>query len=124
MTKTQKSRASDRWQHSTEYKRLINSKRWKELRRVQLIQHPYCEQCLKEGRRRPATCVHHITEVESGRTPRECEALCFSIHNLMSLCRDCHAAIHRELRSHSKDNHQEREKQRLSQWVARLKGGG
>lgn len=111
-------------QHSPTYRRLIGCKRWRDLRALKLTEQPYCERCLQEGRRRPASVVHHIQEVESGRTVQECEALCYNIHNLMSLCPECHAAIHRELRSHSKEQHQAREAERLRQWVSRLRGDG
>jgi 5-methylcytosine-specific restriction enzyme A len=109
--------------HSKLYQHLMNSKRWKELRLKKLQANPLCERHLKEGKVVAATCVHHIVEVESGRTPSQCETLCYSWTNLMSLCRECHAEIHREAGSHTKDNHQTREQQRLDQWIARLRGG-
>ena len=109
--------------HSKLYQHLMNSKRWKELRLKKLQANPLCERHLKEGKVVAATCVHHIVEVESGRTPGQCETLCYSWTNLMSLCRECHAEIHREAGSHTKDNHQTREQQRLDQWIARLRGG-
>ena len=108
--------------HSRQYVRLMNSKRWRDLRNDWLSDHPECEQCKREGRVALAQCVHHVTPVESGRTDMECEHLAFSRGNLMSLCYACHAQIHKAERSHSKQQHHDRERERLERWVSRLRG--
>lgn len=110
--------------HSRLYVRLMNSKRWRDLRNDWLSDHPECELCKREGRVTLAQCVHHITPVESGRTDMECEDLAFNRSgcNLMSLCYECHAQVHKAERSHSKQQHHDRERERLERWVSRLRG--
>ena len=105
--------------HSKLYVKLMNSKQWRVLRNQHLTEHPLCERCKQQGYIVAARCVHHITPVESGRTDAECEQLAFSSANLQSLCYQCHADIHKAERSHSKEAHKERERQRLEQWKAR-----
>ena len=108
------------------YQKLLNSKRWKQLRMAYLQEHPLCERCYREGieqRGKPyirsAIDVHHKIPVESARTPQEMEQLCFNPLNLQALCISCHAKIHREAKSHTKEAHQQREDERLARWKAR-----
>lgn len=108
--------------HSKLYIKLMNSARWKKLRAKVLYEQPLCQECLKQGHVRAARVVHHLTEVESGRTDAECEHLAFSRSNLQALCFQCHHQIHAEKHSHSKAAHQLRQQQRLEQWVQRQKG--
>lgn len=110
--------------HSKLYIKLMNSKQWRVLRCQWLTDHPLCEECKRQGYVVAAQCVHHITPVESGRTDADCERLAFSAANLQSLCYKCHADIHKAARSHTKDGHKERTRQRLEQWVARRRQGG
>ena len=94
-----------------EYQRLLNSKRWKALRVQYLQQQPLCERCQADGRVTAAVDVHHVIPVESAKTVREMEALCFNEapqQRLMALCPACHAAVHKEARSHSREEHQAR----------------
>ena len=103
-----------------DYQRLLNTKRWKELRVWKLQQNPLCEICKAEGYVRAAVDVHHIKPVESARTLMEMEQLCFDIEgNTMSVCIPCHQRIHRELRSHSKEAHKQRQSDSLARWAAR-----
>lgn len=107
-------------QHGVLYQQLINSRKWRQLRAEKLAANPLCERHLKEGKVVAASVVHHIVEVESGHNEAECRALAYSWANLQSLCRECHAAIHRDRGSHTRKAHQEREQQRLEQWKDRL----
>ena len=100
-----------------DYQHLLNSKRWKQLRAWKLQQNPLCELCQEEGFVRSAVDIHHKTPVESAKTPREMEALCFNPSNLQALCISCHARIHREGQSHTKAAHQQREDERLARWI-------
>ena len=100
----------------------MNSKQWRVLRAEWLSEHPLCEECRRQGFIRSARCVHHLREVESGRSDAECMDLAFSKSNLQSLCFECHARIHKELRSHTRAAHHDRQQQRLEQWVQRQKG--
>lgn len=112
--------------HSRLYVQIMNSARWKTLRATKLVANPFCERCEAEGYVRPARCVHHIIEVESGRTEQECRDLAFRWSNLQSLCYQHHAEIHAAERSHSKEAHKQREDDRLTQWMKRHRpdGGG
>lgn len=59
--------------------------RWQALRKRFISQHPYCEQCMKEGRLTPATDVDHI------KPHRGCARLLFDENNLQALCHECHS---------------------------------
>lgn len=85
-----------------EYVRLINSRRWRELRALKLHADPLCEECRRQGRLVPATEVHHIIPVETASSPDGMRSLMFQYANLRSLCHVCHAEAHRLLHSHSK----------------------
>lgn len=73
-----------------EYRRLIQSRRWRRLRVSTLKDRPYCEDCLAKGMRKGATEVHHIIPVEPALSTADKEALMFDPTNLRCLCRDCH----------------------------------
>lgn len=102
-----------------DYQKLLNSKRWKQLRIWKLEQNPLCEICEAEGYIRSAIDVHHKTPVESARTPQEMEYLCFNPANLQALCISCHAKIHKEAKSHTKDIHKARGNDALKRWIER-----
>lgn len=106
--------------HSKLYQRLMNSREWRETRTRKLQRNPLCEEHYKDGRIVAASVVHHIVEVESGQTEDECRRLCFDINNLESLCRECHAEIHKTRGYHTAAAHQRRESERLRQWADRL----
>lgn len=100
----------------------MNSKEWRQLRAIKLAQDPYCEECQRHGIYRLASVVHHKIEVESGLTPADCKRLAFDLNNLESVCPQCHREIHKNRKTWGRDNHQQRELERLSQWKARLMG--
>lgn len=108
--------------HGKLYIKLMNSKEWRSLRARKLAANPLCERHLRQGKVVAASVVHHIIEVESGHTEVECRTLAFSWQNLQSLCRECHAEIHKAARSHSLEAHRQRESDRLEQWKSRLLG--
>lgn len=101
------------------YQRLLNDKKWKELRAWYLRQHPLCEMCEEKGLVVSAIDVHHKTPVETAKTPDEMRDLCYRPDNLQALCISCHAAVHRQMRSHSREAHRQREDERLERWKAR-----
>ena len=86
---------------SKDYISLINSQRWKSLRRYHLSGHQWCERCLRNGRHTPASEVHHVIPVESVFGLEAMKRLMFDPLNLMSVCRQCHCNIHTELGSRS-----------------------
>ena len=106
--------------HSKLYVSIMNSREWRELRTQVIREHPICQRCEQEGRVTASRCVHHIVPVESARTETEAFRLAFRRSNCMALCFECHAAIHKAERSHSKEVVQERTQQRLSTWAERL----
>ena len=113
---------------SKQYQRLLNDKRWKELRRAYLQQHPLCERCWREGIEKTghpyitaAVDVHHKTPVESARYHTDMERLAYDWNNLEALCIPCHIKTHAEERSHSREAHQQREQDRLQAWLNRMK---
>ena len=108
---------------------IYNSREWRELRTLKLRTTPLCERCRELGIKagvpggyiRAASCVHHIIPIESARTPDEMRRLALhcGLDGLMSLCRQCHAEIHRQIGSNRRDTvqqHQEdrRNRRRLS----------
>ncbi|MFV0587387.1 HNH endonuclease signature motif containing protein [Bacteroides reticulotermitis] len=99
------------------YIKLINSTRWRDLRKKKLMSSPVCECCNKEGRSTPATEVHHITPVESVATDYQMKSLMFSFVNLMSICHECHVEIHRQMFSHTKESVQANNKRRTQSFA-------
>ena len=97
--------------HSKLYVQLMNSREWRELREAKIRANPLCECCQAKGYVVSARCVHHIVEVESGRTEQECRDLCFQWTNLQALW------------SHSKEAHQQRASDRLAQWIKQHEPG-
>lgn len=103
-----------------DYQRLLNSRRWRELRRWKLQRNPLCELCLEEGFTSSAVDVHHIEPVERAHSIQEMEALCFNPANLRSLCIACHVRVHREMKSQSKEEHRKREEERQARWAKKF----
>lgn len=73
--------------------KFYSSNAWKLCRdNVKQRDHGLCQDCLKKGLITPADAVHHIIEL----TPENINNPEISLNekNLVSLCRDCHAARH------------------------------
>jgi 5-methylcytosine-specific restriction protein A len=100
-----------------DYQRLLNSKRWKQLREWKLNESPLCEMCAAKGLVVAAVDVHHKIPCESARTIQEIEALCFNPSNLQSLCVTCHKAWHTQSGYNTKPAHKQREKEMLARWI-------
>jgi len=64
-------------------------KKWKVIRDKYAAEHPFCEECFKNGILVPLDEVHHILPLKRGGTHDE--------SNLMSLCKSCHNKKHIEL---------------------------
>ena len=86
-----------------DYQRLLNSKRWKQLRQWKLRHDPLCELCRAKGLVVSAIDVHHIDPCEDARSLAEMEEKCFRVSNLQSLCIPCHIKVHQDMRTHSKE---------------------
>lgn len=68
-----------------------NAPRWRRLRASVLRRDGYlCRYCLRYGRRRQATTVHHIEHAD------EHPELAYNADNLVSLCEACHNKMHPE----------------------------
>ena len=102
---------------SKAYQKLLNSKRWRELRASYREAHPLCERCLAEGRVSPTVDIHHRVPVESAKTDYDMQALCFDWNNLQALCISCHVEVHQQMGKATKANHQEREQQQTERWL-------
>ena len=100
------------------YQKLLNSKRWKELRAWKLAQtQGYCEICYREGWRgidALAVDIHHIVPVESVIDQGEAAmaSVCFNPANLMALCVRHHCEIHHQAGSHKKEAVEERKQKK------------
>lgn len=73
---------------------IYNTARWRRMREAKMISDPLCEMCLRKGITRPATDVHHIQSFMRTKDMEARKALAFDPTNLMSLCDECHNAIH------------------------------
>ena len=65
-------------------KNFYKTPEWRYARKKQLEAHPFCEECLKEGKRTKATMVDHIVPIKQGGDK-------FAPSNLQSLCWSCHS---------------------------------
>ena len=100
---------------------IYNSREWKELRIAKLRStNGLCEECMKEGIVTSARCVHHIIPIETARTKEEMRRLAFDWNNLMSLCKSCHARIHKELGSNTAKIVRQRAEARQDRWADNL----
>ena len=87
-----------------DYQRLLNDKRWKQLRAdVFRRTNGLCEMCKAEGFITPGVDVHHIRPVEQAKTVQEMERLCYDPNNVRLLCVPCHIKVHQEMRTHTKE---------------------
>ena len=96
---------------------IYNSKEWQQLRIEKLRAQPLCEMHLKKGIVVSARCVHHIHPIEDSSTMEEMRKWAFMPENLMSLCYDCHAKIHKEMGSNTKEVVKARAEARQARWA-------
>ena len=103
------------------YQRLLNSKRWQEVKRIVWQRtNGLCEDCLKHGIVRAGVDCHHIVPVETATSPQEMERLCFDVNNVRLLCVACHSAIHKGMGKGTRKLAIERAKQRQDRWAEGL----
>ena len=96
---------------------IYNSREWKELRIAKLRStNGLCEECMKEGIVTAAHAVHHRHPIEDSTSKAEMRKWAFMWENLVSVCDACHAKIHKEERSHSKEAVRARAEQRHERW--------
>ena len=105
---------------------IYNSKEWQQLRIEKLRAQPLCEMHLKQGIIVAARCVHHIVPIETATTKEQMRVLAFCsnmpnpLDGLMSLCYDCHAKIHKEMGSNTKEVVKQRAEARQARWKQSL----
>ena len=107
------------------YQRLLNDRRWRELRIAYLREHPLCERCIREGQAAgvpegyitPAIDVHHRVPVETAKTLQEMERLAYDWNNLEALCIPCHSRTHREMGKGTKALAKQRAQERHTRWI-------
>ena len=103
------------------YQRLLNSKRWQEVKRIVWQRtNGLCEECKRHGIVRAGVDCHHIVPVETATTPQEMERLCFDVNNVRLLCIACHSAIHKGMGKGTRKLAIERAKQRQDRWAEGL----
>ena len=95
---------------------IYNSREWRELRIMKLRANPLCEVCEKEGIVTSAHAVHHRHPIEDSTSKAEMRKWAFMWENLVSVCDACHAKIHKEERSHTKEAVKARAEQRHERW--------
>ena len=100
---------------------IYQSKEWRELRVLKYRANPLCELCEREGYVRAAQAIHHITPIETAKTMDEMKRLAYDWSNLLSVCRECHAKLHKDMKSFSHETVQQRAKDRHQRWLDRLK---
>lgn len=75
-------------------KDFYKSKAWKDCRKAyRQYRHGLCERCLEKGIYKPGEIVHHKIHLTPFNIHDPDVALGFE--NLMLVCRDCHAALHK-----------------------------
>lgn len=74
-----------------------NTKGWKVLRSSYIREHPLCERCLEKGIIKAADEIHHKIPFMTGMSIDQRLSLLLDRSNLMSVCRDCHIEVHRQM---------------------------
>jgi 5-methylcytosine-specific restriction endonuclease McrA len=75
--------------------RFYKSRKWQKVRQyVWTRDKGLCQNCLKNGLIKGGDTVHHIIEINPENITNE--EISLNPDNLVTLCRDCHAAMHRK----------------------------
>lgn len=83
-------------------KQFYNSKAWHDTRKAYTkSKRGLCERCLNKGIIKPGEMVHHKTYLTPDNIHDPDISLCFD--NLMLVCRDCHADMHKGERRYKVD---------------------
>ena len=109
------------------YAKLLNAKRWKDLRKKVLEMQPLCVDCKSKGIITAASQVHHCLPIEDAVLRRNMEHRAYDVANLVALCSACHAARHAAMKSHSKVSVQANAKRKSESFFNRYlqeEGGG
>ena len=91
---------------------MFNDKRWPGIKAfVWQRDGGLCRVCKREGIEagvddgyiKSGFSCHHVIPFESAKSKAEMERLFFDTNNIILVCKDCHAKIHREMKSHTKE---------------------
>lgn len=94
LNKPKKKRIYVKNDNNSEIANIYNSKQWKDLRNLYLLEHPICEKCLELGKVSATEEIHHIRKISCGRNEAEMKEIACDYGNLMALCKECHHKIH------------------------------
>ena len=82
--------------------KFYKSKRWQNVRAlIWSRDRGLCQRCYKKGIIKAGDTVHHITELNPQNIYDENVSL--NPNNLITLCRDCHAAVHKREKRYTVD---------------------
>lgn len=101
-------------QRRANYHALLTSKGYRRLRAAHLAAHPLCQRCLEQGIVTAAAEVHHISRVEGAGTPEGMRTRAFDPDNLLSLCEECHKAVHAAAAGRSKERFKEQKRREIT----------
>ena len=77
------------------HQKLYHNTKWRKLRDLYFMSHPLCESCLEKGITKAGVDVHHKVSPFYGQMSEQQRiTLLLDWNNLITLCRDCHNAIH------------------------------
>ena len=108
---------------------MFNDKRWPGIKAfVWQRDGGLCRVCKREGIEagvdggyiKSGFACHHVIPFESAKSKAEMERLFLDTNNIILVCKDCHAKIHREMKSHTKEKVMEnkaRGAERRASWL-------
>lgn len=111
-----------------EHNKMFNDKRWPAIKAfVWQRDGGLCRICKREGIENGVDggyivsgfACHHVIPFESAKSKVEMERLFFDVNNIILVCKDCHAKIHKDMKSHTKAKVAERKAQRRSRFMER-----
>lgn len=103
------------------YQRLLNSKRWWEVKRIVWQRAGgLCEECKQQGFVTAGVDCHHIQPIEKSMSVAEMERLCYDPNNVRLLCVPCHIKVHQDMRSHTTEELKANRQRRQSRWVEQM----
>lgn len=112
-----------------EHDKMFNDKRWPGIKAfVWKRDGGLCRVCKREGIEagvdggyiKSGFACHHVIPFESAKSKAEMERLFLDTNNIILVCKDCHAKIHREMKSHTKEKVAENKRrgaERRASWL-------
>ena len=112
-----------------EHDKMFNDKRWPGIKAfVWQRDGGLCRVCKRKGIEngvddgyiKSGFACHHVIPFESAKSKAEMERLFFDVNNIILVCKDCHAKINREMKSHTKEKVAENKKrgaERRASWL-------